>query len=322
MSDKLTVFDLKEAEFVSYEQLGTKEKFWFKGYWDDYKGKWLSKTSRPNTGEHWSEKAAEELCIFLGIPHAVYHLAIDKGRLGVVTESLVPEGFSMIMGNQLLHAMNPKVYPEPENNNAVYTHIKEHTVDAIFKVFDEYGILPSGSLHDSDGNILGNWISPKGLSAQDVFCGYLLLDALISNQDRHHENWAILEAPDKKYFLCPTFDHAASLGRELTDLKRKDRLSTKDKNRTIEYFVTRAKSELFASDTKKRLSTLDAFFESVKNKQSTKIVWLNKLNELSEERIVTIFDMMPDSVITQTARDFCVAMILANKKRLLEDERS
>jgi len=49
------------------EQLGTKEKFWF---W--FKGgnvKWLFKYSRANTGEHWSEKVAEQLCKALEIPH-------------------------------------------------------------------------------------------------------------------------------------------------------------------------------------------------------------------------------------------------------------
>ena len=44
------------------------------------------------------------------------------------------------------------------------------------------------------------WLSPpadfipvEGIqSGVEVFAGYLLLDALIGNTDRHHENWAVM----------------------------------------------------------------------------------------------------------------------------------
>lgn len=32
--------------------------------------------------------------------------------------------------------------------------------------------------------------SAAGFAAFDQFCGYLLLDALVANRDRHEENWA------------------------------------------------------------------------------------------------------------------------------------
>ena len=34
---------------------------------------------------------------------------------------------------------------------------------------------------------------PAIRSPLDLFVGYLLLDSLIGNTDRHHENWAILQ---------------------------------------------------------------------------------------------------------------------------------
>ena len=52
---------------------------------------------------------------------------------------------------------------------------------------------------------------------------YLLLDAVIGNVDRHHENWGILGKDvdgSVKGRLAPTFDHASSLGRELLDTGR------------------------------------------------------------------------------------------------------
>jgi hypothetical protein len=58
------------------EQLGTKPKFWFRrGYSVDH----LFKEGNPDTGNDWSEKLASALCESLGLPHAVYDLAIWRG---------------------------------------------------------------------------------------------------------------------------------------------------------------------------------------------------------------------------------------------------
>lgn len=314
MSDIFEIYDITAIASI-LEQLGTKEKFWFKGYWDNLEEDWLFKFSRDNTGEHWSEKAAEQLCLILEIPHAEYHLAKSKERIGVITKNLVPEGYSMIMGNQLLYTMNPSAYPEPEINEEAFMHTKEHTLDSIFQAFRGNDVLPPENLQ--------NYNMLEGIDAAGVFSGYLMLDVLISNQDRHHENWAILETTDGKYHLSPTFDHAASLGRELLDEEREERLLSKDKYRQVAHFVSRAKSEIFnSSSLQKPMSTIDAFYESVKERVEVKDIWLSKLDVLSKEEIISIFERIPDEVITPKAREFSVEMILANKRRLLEDERS
>ena len=49
-----------------------------------------------------------------------------------------------------------------------------------------------------------------GLGSGIFFVGYVLLDAWIANQDRHHENWGALRHGDELR-LAPTFDHGASL---------------------------------------------------------------------------------------------------------------
>lgn len=297
-----------------FEQLGTKEKFWFDDVWNGTDEKYLFKYSRANTGEHWSEKGAEELCKYLHIPHAEYHFAKSEGRLGVLTANLAPDGYEMIMGNQVLYTLNPEVYPMPEHSDDSFMHIKEHTTDFIFESFQKYNILPP----ENSSRVLSH------LDASDIFCGYLMLDTLISNQDRHHENWAVLvNSKIGQVSLCPTFDHAASLGRELTDIVRKDRLYTKDQYRSIESFVSRARSELFDHNKhKKPLKTIDAFYYSVKDRETTKQFWLSMLEKLTEEKVISIFNSFPDNVITPLAREFATKMIMANKNRLLEDERA
>jgi hypothetical protein len=141
------------------EQMGTKEKYWF--YFKEKDSYWLFKYSREGTGEHWSEKIAEILCQELSIPHAVYELAETNGRLGVITQNIIPKGSdaSLVMGNEILHSSSPKFYPEPRKANEAFVRVKEHTVSRVLKCLDNGSIGRPHSEFDL-----------KDLDAGDVFC--------------------------------------------------------------------------------------------------------------------------------------------------------
>jgi hypothetical protein len=294
------------------EQLGTKEKFWFLFSPED-SIKWLFKFSRKNTGEHWSEKVAEQLSELLQIPHVEYDLARYNGRLGIISKNVINDFERMVMGNEVLHNHSPNEYPIPEQGTEKYVRVKEHTISRVLGCLDRSNILPPKTDFD-----IGD------LNAGDVFCGYLMLDVLISNQDRHHENWAIIvDNNTGEHFLCPTYDHAASLGRELLDEERDERLNTSDKNRKVNQFVCKARSELFNLKTdKKPLLTIDVFYNAVSKRNKARTHWVSRLQKLKEEEIRNIFSNIPDNIITETAKEFAVQMILENMKRLLEDERA
>jgi len=293
------------------EQLGTKEKFWFKFKSSTESSRWLFKYSRDNTGEHWSEKIAEQLCVALEIPHVGYEIAKSHDRLGIITENVVAANSRMIMGNEVLHQRNPISYPRPFNDNSdeELVRVKEHTIAEVLNCLDSEGILPPESALDLNE-----------LNAGDIFCGYLMLDTLISNQDRHHENWAVIINDESGHrFLCPTYDHAASLGRELLDPTREDRLKPLRDNRSVNAFVKRARSELFEKSTdNKALFTIDAYYLSVKDRPAAHNHWINKLENLNEDIIRNIVNKVPNELMTHPAKEFAIQMILENKKRLLE----
>jgi len=295
-----------EASPSDIEQLGTKEKFWFLD--EETNKKWLFKYSRENTGEHWSEKVAQILCKELCIPHVQYEIAKVNGRIGIMTQNIIPETSRMVMGNEVLHNDSPSNYPEPKSNTQQQVRVKEHTISRVLGCLDLPDILPPK-----------DWDLPSGLNAADVFCGYLMLDALISNQDRHHENWAIvIDSTTQKKHLCETYDHAASLGRELTDKNRRQRLTTNDNNQKVAAFVRKARSELFRIKKDKRpMFTTDTFIAAVEKRGNAKNHWLNKLKMLPDARIMTIFSDIPNSIISGEARSFALQMVLENKKRLL-----
>jgi len=310
MEDEYEVIEIKFTP-EDLEQLGTKEKFWFR-FGPEEDVRWLFKYSRDNTGEHWSEKAAEQLCKLLEIPHAKYELAFCHDRAGVITKNLIADAERMVMGNEVLHALSPNDYPSPtailDGEKAV--RIREHTVLRVLGCLDGTEVQPPVSS-----------INTGSLNAGDVFCGYLMLDAIISNQDRHHENWAIIVGDSRS--LCPTYDHAASLGRELLDENRIDRLTTKDKQRSVSAFVGKARSEIFKLKTdRKPLHTIDAFYHATEKRAAAKEYWLSRIRKVRREEIEAIFLKIPSSLISENARKFAIEMTWENIKRLLKDERA
>jgi hypothetical protein len=158
-------------------------------------------------------------------------------------------------------------------------------------------------------------------SALDVFVGYLMLDAWIANQDRHHENWGFIVSPQRIVHLAPTFDHASSLGWNETDKTRIQRLTTKDKRRGMDRYVERALSAFFSSPaSSKPMPTLDVFSEAARLRPPAAKGWLDRLAEISQNDITRIFDQIPAARISDAGRHFAMKMLELNQKRLLEVE--
>lgn len=279
------------------EQVGTKLKFWFK---NEDLIPCLFKEGRPNTGENWAEKVSCELCNLLNLPHAVYELATWKNKRGVVTPTFVPESGSLIHGNELLAKWVPG-YPKRQ-----FFKLRQYTLNAVL------GIIKSKTIYVPIG-----WQCCKGAeSAMDIFIGYLMLDAWISNQDRHHENWALILTKDITKHLAPSYDHASSLGRNETDSNRKDRLTTKDMRRSIDQYVKKAASAFYSSSAR-RLSTIDAFNEAAKKNIEAARFWLERLEEITSKDIIHIFHKLPKEEISEVAIEFAQKMLDLNQERLL-----
>jgi len=235
VSDRYPVIDVSAVARDFIEPMGTKRKFWFTGA-DG--ARWLFKYSRPKTGEHWSEKIAAEIGTLLGIPVARVELAICDGLPGVCSRSFLPPESALVHGNELLQEVD-QTYPVTQLRG-----VSKHTVDVVF-----------GQLRSVDPPIG----APATLSAVDCFVGYLLLDALIGNGDRHHENWAVIHGTDSRR-LAPSYDHASSFGRELLDEERAARLDGIDRGRTVDRYAARATSAFYGSPADaKPLSPIDAF---------------------------------------------------------------
>lgn len=298
----------KQAE--SFEQLGTKYKFWYTDSTDpNNPRRMLFKADDRGTGEDWAEKVCCELATLLGLPHVQYEMAQDEEFPGVVSENFAPASYQLVLGNVLLSlvftALNKNTYPISQR-----FAVKEHTVKTVGAVIENLIKPPPDK-----------WIAtlPNGIrSALDFFIGYVLLDAWVANQDRHHENWGALLDKTELY-LAPTFDHGASLARNISDEERKERLTTKDTNRQIPAFAAKASSAFFLHETdKKPLTTLDAWLEFSKNSPQAKYIWLNRLSGIELKQVKSIIDQIPGHRMSEVCREFTIQLLEENKRRLLE----
>lgn len=278
------------AEAEIPENLGTKEKFWVQ----HGEKLCLVKFGRPDTGEDWAEKVVCELATLLGLSHAHYDLATFQGRRCVITPSLVEDGGRLILGNELIAHSSKST-----DGNREYLQ-REHTVGRVLAA-------------------LAVNLRPLYRTAWHGFIGYLMLDAWTGNTDRHHENWGLIRSKEGAVRLSPTFDHASSLGRELSDEERIRRLSTKDLRFVVDAFAAKARSALFENVTDRRpLGTVEAFALAARAHQGSGRYWLDKLASVSDGSVEEIFTMLPTPVMSDHQKEFGLRLLSANKQRLLE----
>lgn len=302
MVKKFQIIVVPDDATREQEQMGTKPKFW---YDDGTHGYCLYKEGHPNTGEDWAERVVSELCELLALPHATYKLAVYQGRNGVITPNFVKENEILVPGNQVLFGRGDN-YPMGQR-----FRVKKHTIERIFTSFEPLQVqLPIETA------------PPEITTAQQVFVGYLLLDVWVGNTDRHHENWALVQRVENGVItnrLAPTHDHAASLGSILQDEERGKRLTTRDKGFMVEKYVERGRSALYQNEADKSpLLLIDAFRVASTFNPNAARIWLGKLEAVTMQTVVSVFDRFPDGYISEEARQFAIKMLEINRQRLLE----
>jgi hypothetical protein len=142
---------------------------------------------------------------------------------------------------------------------------------------------------------------------------YLVLDALIGNTDRHHENWGILRKhTEGGWFglLAPTFDHASSLGRELVDDspgRCRRRLLTEGR---LAQYAEKAPGAIFwRVDDKHGLSPLELVRRASVLYPELFGPALQALEKLDSAQLREIVRRVPADWMSELARDFAVGLM-------------
>ena len=289
MPDPYDIVEVQPDWIVRQEEMGSKKKFWYR----DGDGLWLFKYPQANTGEHWAEKIAEQAASVLGVVHAEVKLANFQDKRGSTTKSFARGGRILHHGNQFLEKIVPDYDPEKKFRQS------GHTMDNILQTLQMVFVNSEGAK-----------------SAQNRIAEYIVLDALIGNTDRHHENWGILRrrVGDRwKGFVAPSFDHASSLGRELLD-ERRDRLIAEDR---VGWYSERARGAIFWSENDKRApSPLELARRAHRCYQDLMNPGLGKLKKLDAQRLSDLVDRVPEGWMTPSERSFAVVLTSYNLEQL------
>ena len=293
--------DVTDWTIVGDEVLGTKPKRWLRH--PETGEHWLMKDAtysqrndgtRYRKGDDWSERVANGVAARLGLPAARTELASSRTgeahKLGVISRSVLATSQGdnvkevLIPGNQLL--------AEPVAGRDRSTYTPTTIRDALEGV------------HVPDG-------VDAGLTAWDVFAGYLVLDAVVGNTDRHEENWAVLDRAGHRC-LAPTFDHASCLGFQFADEQRRDRLRTRDSGYTPEAYADRAKTH-FAGRPHPIAIARQAIEMPGTDSQG---LWMDRCREV--DRLVEPLLLIPEDRMSLPAREFAERVLRRNCQRLLD----
>ncbi|GAB3061529.1 hypothetical protein GCM10027053_24810 [Intrasporangium mesophilum] len=176
---------------------------------------WLWKPRRSTAdGSHAqlndvAEVVTSRIATVLELPAAECRYARRYGAFGLISCNVAPEGFDLNVGSTYLvgapgYSRYEPVVDEHGRRRGLLKRDSGYTLDAIEHVLRGLGGPPG---HDK-------------VDALQIFSGYLMLDALTANTDRHPGNWALLTSPEGVRSLAATFDHGSALGAGLTDAKR------------------------------------------------------------------------------------------------------
>lgn len=304
-ADPYPIIDLTARDVLAPEEMGSKRKGWVQVS-DDHQP-WLFKYPRLSagalTGEHWAEKVAAEIADVLHIPHSRAELARLEGDPGVICrkfDRLSIPGAELIHGNDLLAGTVLGYDRDKEFQQS------DHTLDNIFKAVAQ--MIPVGSEREA---------------AWQQLAGYLVLDALILNTDRHHENWALIRVaqPDGTvvHEVAPTFDHASSLARN--EPAEKLAMWLKDE-RHIPRYVQRARGGIYLDSGDRRGANPLRLAEVLARR------WPEYFRSIAERlenagigAIFATLHRLPDAVISEPQRLFALRLLAYTYDRLLDKFR-
>ncbi len=236
----------------------------------------------------------------IGVNCARVELAQCEGELATICESFFPHGADY----QIWHGWEILQSGIAGYNASKRFRQNQHNLKNIASSVEAF----SGERYGAGHTVFEELVS------------YALLDGLIGNTDRHHENWALaLILNDAESWLIatevmPSFDHAASLGRELSDARRKLLLESDG----LLNYIHRGSGGVFVRESVSRapaplqLTRLLCRW-SPEYTRST----LDNIRQVSCSDFRDAIYRIPDQIMSDIAKDFAFRLVIASRDELL-----
>ena len=289
------------------ETVGSRRKFWIL---NDSGEKWLLKFPRPRTGEHWAERVAAEIGRLIGVATADVELARVGNQLATVCRSFLPDDgelddpdspiYTWFHGREFLNLVIDDYDIHLVRHNRA--HNVKNIINVVLEIAESVGIDSSGMITD--------------------LASYAVLDGLIGNTDRHHENWMVILEDYGEYdrmYVAPSFDHASSLGRELLD-ERRERLL--DSPTGVLSYLKKGRGGVFIDSNRTHapspLSLTQLLWRRWPEEGRT---WFERLSSIRDTELRSIIDKIPPEFMSDTAREFAYQVVVTSKAELLRSIR-
>jgi hypothetical protein len=290
---KFPIYKAGEIEFI--EQSGVQDKVWLKhSKLGDVLFKASSIEESPEIQTDWTEKVAYELAKLLDLPATRYELAeaiIDEDydpTRGSFSCSFKLENADPRSGEEFLSDF----YPDYADK-----YPSSYSVDRVLDALEQKQVAAPS-----------NYNLPPGINnGAQVFVGYLMLDNLIGNCDRHDQNFEIQVLLDGRQELAPTFDQGQAMGATLSDQQRES-FSTQDYLEYLEGSFYRERDSIL---------TPKAFEIAAARYPQAASIWQERLANITPEQIDELFDRIPCDRISPVAMQFAKQVINDGRKQIL-----
>ena len=284
------------------ERIGSKRKFWFRR---EDGTRCLFKFPRHDFGEHWAEKVAAEVASLIGVRRAEVQLARFGSVLGTQSPAFAEPGWLRVHGNEVM------AEAIPDYDGGRDTGRGDHSIRNIALAVNRWA-----ERHDLDTQaILG------------ALASYAILDGLIGNTDRHHENWMFFYHPElRSYQLAPSYDHGSSLGRELQDVSRRvsrSRSAILASDRVLNYLLAGGSPRGVYIRPSSRQAPPPLVTAKLLCRWQPDVVrrWLERLEAAAECAFRDVIDRVPDEFMSPVARDFAHRILTISREELLRSAR-
>lgn len=341
---------LPQAPQTLPENRGSRRKYWLPI--DGEPGLWLLKFPRlrQGQGEHWAEKIAAEIGHLVGIDCARVDLARSGDDLATICEGFDPTiwyDYWYEFGEYpseigFLDASEVGQDPPPLNSLSKYTALLQNlgpvfwpgslVLASAIRQYDPetteigYTLHSVKNIRHAVADLLRRRSIEQSTRSDALLSklySYFLLDGLIGNTDRHHDNWMLKYESRTGYAeltVAPSFDHGSSLGRELSDKIRLYKIRNQE---VLEYLHSpRPTRRLFWDENPlpNRSPLALACLISQSEPHLTRQV-VDRIGGVKDADFRAIVDRIPSDFMTVPAKDFAYQVLVTSKHELLRSIR-
>lgn len=270
--------------------------------------RWLHKNIEVKAGnrqgEDWAEVLSTSVARLLGIPVAQTRLCHRNGVEGSLSLSIRPDNCDLWSGGELLVDTFPDSEYEPGIKKRDGVTKPGHSLPRIRDALRLTAPPPGAPSACTDGF--------------DCFVGYLVLDAIIANRDRHEENWAVLvpRLGDHAPQLAPSFDHGSALGFGETDRRRAELLAA---DQRLHSWSSKGTAWRMEHERKPQTLVALAVTASEQSSEPARSHWHNVIKNADISSIIEVVRALDPQVLSYPSRSFALAVIETNLRRIRDE---